>query len=297
MLPSKTPSAAIRMRDQRQQEDGVRGAMRRTGPAERAAGERWRFPCRGRPPSRRNPGPCRTGRRIRSGEPVRDTQGEKSECAARQDQEAGKDQNVKDAREPVARMPPLRQPELQNPAQPRPAAGRNGSRAARAGAAPAAGPRCRQNRRGPKGGGRETAPSRGSASKWLPRSSQYLLPRPGNLPLEGWLPGRASRRIAGRLHRRDNTLYGQTFVQNQPPENAQVIQHPAALIHMTAKHFQLEDGQVDGLRAALVAIAQGYDPGRASVRSLPPVQWRPGCPCIRERSRWSRKAVRSVRQT
>ena len=54
-----------------------------------------------------------------AGEPVRDTHGEDRECAARQDQETGEDQNMNGAREPVPRMPPLRQPKAQNPAQPR----------------------------------------------------------------------------------------------------------------------------------------------------------------------------------
>ena len=53
------------------------------------------------------------------GESIGKTEGEESECAAGQDQETGKNQNVENSREPVARMPPLHQPELKNPAEPR----------------------------------------------------------------------------------------------------------------------------------------------------------------------------------
>jgi hypothetical protein len=49
---------------------------------------------------------------------VCDTKGKESECAASQDQETGKNQNVENTREPVSRMTTLRQPELKNPAQP-----------------------------------------------------------------------------------------------------------------------------------------------------------------------------------
>ena len=53
-----------------------------------------------------------------AGEAVRDPHGEDRERPAGQEQKAGEDQNVNDAREAVPRMPPLRQPETQEPAQP-----------------------------------------------------------------------------------------------------------------------------------------------------------------------------------